>query len=135
MRSLALSNTALSRARNASMSPMTVAVDSVSVRWVALALMALDSPFPLASRFSSPVYVQDWVVASGTGKVLLADRGFDVNSFDLDDGNLTIRAYNLLGFAPTLELKQSIVPGFLTLIGTGKFLASSSGPVIFAEPS
>ena len=25
-------------------------------------------------------------------------------------------------------------PGFLTLIGTGKFLASSSGPVIFAEP-
>jgi uncharacterized protein (AIM24 family) len=26
------------------------------------------------------------------------------------------------------------VPGFLTLIGTGKFLASSSGPVIFAEP-
>jgi len=26
------------------------------------------------------------------------------------------------------------VPGFLTLIGTGRFLASSSGPVIFAEP-
>ena len=26
------------------------------------------------------------------------------------------------------------MPGFLTLIGTGKFLASSSGPVIFAEP-
>jgi uncharacterized protein (AIM24 family) len=26
------------------------------------------------------------------------------------------------------------VPGFLTLIGTGKFLASSSGPVIFVEP-
>lgn len=88
----------------------------------------------LASRFSSPVYVQDWVVASGTGKVLLADRGFDVNSFDLDDGNLTIRAYNLLGFAPTLELKQSIVPGFVTLIGSGTFLASSNGPVIFVEP-
>lgn len=88
----------------------------------------------LAARFSSPVYVQDWVVASGTGKVLLADRGFDVNSFDLDDGNLTIRAHNLLGFAPTLELKQSIVPGFVTLLGTGTFLASSNGPVIFVEP-
>ncbi len=88
----------------------------------------------LASRFSSPVYVQDWVLAAGTGKVLLADRGFDVNSFDLDDGNLTIRAHNLLGFAPTLDLKQSIVPGFVTLLGTGTFLASSNGPVVFVEP-
>jgi len=88
----------------------------------------------LAARFSSPVYVQDWVVAEGSGKVLLADRGFDVASYDLDDGNLTIRANNLLGFAPTLDLKQSIVPGFVTLLGTGTFLASSNGPVIFVEP-
>lgn len=88
----------------------------------------------LAARFSSPVYVQDWVVAAGNGKVLLADRGFDVNSYDLDDGNLTIRANNLMGFAPTLDLKQSIVPGFVSLFGTGTFLASSNGPVIFVEP-
>ena len=88
----------------------------------------------LAARFSSPVYVQDWVIATGNGKVLLADRGHDVNSFDLEDGNLTIKANNLLAFAPTLELKQSIVPGFVTLLGTGKFLASSNGPVIFVEP-
>jgi len=88
----------------------------------------------LAARFSSPVYVHDWVVASGQGKVLLADRGHDVNSFDLDEGNLTIKAGNLMGFAPTLELKQSIVPGFVTLLGTGTFLASSNGPVIFVEP-
>lgn len=88
----------------------------------------------VAARFSSPVYVQDWVVARGRGKVLLADRGFDVNSYNLDDGNLTIRATDLMGFAPTLDLKQSIVPGFLTLMGTGTFLASSNGPVIFVEP-
>ena len=88
----------------------------------------------VAARFSSPVYVQDWVVAEGNGQLLLADRGFDVNSFDLDEGNLTIRANNLLGFAPTLDLKQSIVPGFVTLLGTGTFLASSNGPVIFVEP-
>ena len=88
----------------------------------------------VAARFSSPVYVQDWVVAEGHGQLLLADRGFDVNSFDLDEGNLTIRANNLLGFAPTLDLKQSIVPGFVTLLGTGTFLASSNGPVIFVEP-
>jgi uncharacterized protein (AIM24 family) len=88
----------------------------------------------VAARFSSPVYVQDWVVATGQGKVLIGDRGFDLNSYDLDDGNLTIKASNLCAFSPRLELKQSIVPGFVTLIGTGKFIASSNGPVIFVEP-
>lgn len=88
----------------------------------------------VAQRFSSPLYTRDWMVATGQGKLVLGDRGYDINSYDLEDGNLTIRAANLLGFSPTLSLKQSIVPGFLTLIGTGKFLASSNGPVIFVEP-
>lgn len=88
----------------------------------------------VAARFSSPLYVSEWVVASGQGKVVVADRGHDVNSYDLEEGNLTIKQANLLGFQTTLELKQSIVPGFVTLIGTGKFLASSNGPVIFVEP-
>lgn len=88
----------------------------------------------VAARFSAPLYTRDWVVAGGSGHLILGDRGYDINSYDLSDGNLTLRAANLLAFDATLELKQSIVPGFLTLIGTGKFLASSSGPVIFAEP-
>lgn len=88
----------------------------------------------VASRFSAPLYSRDWVVTNGSGHLILGDRGYDINSYDLDEGNLTLRAANLLAFDATLELKQSIVPGFLTLIGTGKFLASSSGPVIFAEP-
>lgn len=88
----------------------------------------------VAARFSSPIYAQDWIVASGQGKVIVADRGFNVNSFDLEAGNLTIKAGNLLGFQTSLELKQSIVPGFVTLIGNGKFLASSNGPVIFTTP-
>ncbi len=88
----------------------------------------------VAARFSSPVYVSDWVVAQGHGKLLIGDRGFDLNSYDLDDGNLTIKANNLCAFSRQLELKQSIVPGFVTLIGTGKFIASSNGPVIFVEP-
>jgi len=88
----------------------------------------------VANQFSSPLYARDWVVASGQGKLVLGDRGFDINSYDLDEGNLTVRAANLLAFSPGLALKQSIVPGFLTLIGTGKFLASSNGPVMFAEP-
>jgi uncharacterized protein (AIM24 family) len=88
----------------------------------------------VAAKFSSPVYVQDWVVARGSGKVLIGDRGFDLNAYDLDAGNLTIKAGNLCAFSPALELKQSIVPGYVTLIGTGKFIASSNGPVIFVEP-
>jgi len=88
----------------------------------------------VAQRFSAPTYLGDYVVAEGHGKLILGDRGYDINSYDLDDGNLTIRQANLLAFEPGLSLKQSIVPGFLTLIGTGKFLASSNGPVIFAEP-
>ena len=41
---------------------------------------------------------------------------------------------NLLAFQPGLALKQSIIPGFLTLIGTGKFVAASNGAVHFVEP-
>lgn len=99
------------------------------------ALTAVSSMAAMvASRFSSPLYVRDWVVATGHGTLILGDRGYDLNSFTLDDGNLTIRAANLLGFETGLELNQSIVPGYLTLIGTGTFLASSNGAVIFLEP-
>jgi uncharacterized protein (AIM24 family) len=102
------------------------------IRFEALSAGPLDAL--VASSFHSPLYAHDWIVASGQGKLLLADRGFDVNSYDLEEGNLTIRAGNLLAFEPGLELKQSIIPGFLTLIGTGRFVAASNGPVHFVEP-
>lgn len=88
----------------------------------------------ISGSFHSPLHAADWVVAEGQGRMILADRAFDVNSYDLDEGNLTIRSGNLLAFQPSLSLKQSIIPGFLTLIGTGKFVAASNGPVVFAEP-
>ncbi|TVL94204.1 AIM24 family protein [Streptomyces sp. SAJ15] len=88
----------------------------------------------IAGSFHSPLHAADWVVAEGRGKMVLADRAFDVNSYDLDAGNLTIRSGNLLAFQTSLALKQSIVPGFLTLIGTGTFVAASNGPVVFVEP-
>lgn len=97
-------------------------------------LMATSVPTLVARHFGSPKYLGDWIVATGRGMVILGDRGLDLNSYTLEDGNLTIRAANLLGFQPTLELKQSIIPGFLTLLGTGQFVAASNGPVIFAEP-
>ncbi|WP_104821108.1 AIM24 family protein [Kitasatospora sp. MMS16-BH015] len=88
----------------------------------------------LQQNFNSPLHASDWVVAEGRGKLLLADRAFDLNSYDLEEGNLTVRSGNLLAFEPTLALKQSIIPGFLTLIGTGKFVAASNGPVVFVDP-
>ncbi|WP_171166311.1 AIM24 family protein [Streptomyces sp. I05A-00742] len=88
----------------------------------------------IRSSFHSPLHAADWVVAEGRGKMLLADRSFDVNSYDLEEGNLTVRSGNLLAYQPTLALKQSIIPGFVTLIGTGKFVAASNGPVVFVEP-
>lgn len=88
----------------------------------------------VAQTFSAPLYFGDYAVAEGQGKLIIGDRGYDINSYDLDNGNLTIRAANLLAFQPGLSLNQSIVPGFVTLIGTGKFLASSNGPVLFCEP-
>ncbi|XAS76811.1 AIM24 family protein [Dermatophilaceae bacterium Sec6.4] len=88
----------------------------------------------ISGSFSAPMYLQDFVVADGRGLLIIGDRGYSINSYDLDDGNLTVRAANLLAFEPGIQLNQSIVPGFLTLIGTGKFLASSNGEVMFAEP-
>ena len=88
----------------------------------------------IAENFHSPTHAADWVVAQGRGKMLLADRSYDINSYDLDQGNLTIRSGNLLAFQPGLALKQSIIPGFLTLIGTGTFVAASNGAVHFVEP-
>lgn len=88
----------------------------------------------VARQFSAPLHLGDYVVVEGKGKLVIGDRGYNINSYDLEDGNLTIRAASLLAFEPNLSLQQSIVPGFLTLVGTGKFLASSNGPVMFVEP-
>lgn len=88
----------------------------------------------ISSTFSAPLYMGEYTLAEGAGMLIIGDRGYHINSYDLDNGNLTVRAANLLGFDPGLKVNQSIVPGFLTLIGTGKFLASSNGQVIFVEP-
>lgn len=84
--------------------------------------------------FNAPLFVNDFVVVTGRGQLILGDRGNDVNSFDLESGNLTVKASNVLGFDKGLRCQQSVVPNYLTLLGTGKFLASSNGPVHFMEP-
>jgi len=78
--------------------------------------------------------MKDFVVVTGRGKLILGDRGNHIASYDLEDGNLTVRSTNVLGFEPTLICQESTLPGYLTLLGTGKFLASSNGAVHFLEP-
>ncbi len=88
----------------------------------------------IRQSFNSPLYANDFVVVTGHGKLILGDRGYNISSFDLEEGNLTVRSPNVLGFDPSLVCQESTVPGYLTLLGTGKFLASSNGEVHFLEP-
>ena len=103
-----------------------------SLRFESLGAGALDSIVQAA--FNAPLFARDFVVATGRGQLILGDRGNDINSYDLENGNLTVKADHVLGFEPTLQCQECIVPNYLTLLGTGKFLASSNGPVHFLEP-
>jgi uncharacterized protein (AIM24 family) len=84
--------------------------------------------------FNAPLYVHDFIVVTGNGKLVLGDKGNDIASYDLENGNLTVKSSHLLGFEPGLACQECVIPGYLTLLGTGKFLASSNGPVHFMEP-
>ena len=63
----------------------------------------------------------------------MGDNGNDLACYDLDAANMTIRAKNLLGFSKNVICQESTLPGYLTLLGTGKVIASSNGPVHFLE--
>ena len=84
--------------------------------------------------FNAPKYIHHFVVAQGQGQLILGDNGFDIACYDLDDANMTLRVQNLLGFSKTVTLQESTLPGYVTLLGTGKVIASSNGPVHFMEP-
>lgn len=84
--------------------------------------------------FNAPLYINDFIIVTGKGKLILGDQGNDIASYDLEAGNLTVKSTNLLAFEPGLTCQECVVPNYLTLLGTGKFLASSNGPVHFMEP-
>lgn len=88
----------------------------------------------VSDAFNSPLFVNDFICVVGQGQLIIGDLGNDISGYDLDNANLTVRATHLLGFEPTLMCQESVVPGFITLIGTGRMLASSNGPVHFMEP-
>jgi uncharacterized protein (AIM24 family) len=83
--------------------------------------------------FNAPKYIHDFVVVQGKGQLILGDNGNDLACYDLDDANLTVRAKNLLAFSKDVICQESTLPGFLTMIGTGKVIASSNGPVHFLD--
>ncbi len=83
--------------------------------------------------FNAPKYIHDFVVAQGQGQLIIGDNGNDIACYDLDNANMTIRAKNLLGFTKDVKCQESTLPGYLTMLGTGKIIASSNGPVHFLE--
>jgi hypothetical protein len=83
--------------------------------------------------FNAPKYIHNFVVAQGQGQLILGDNGNDIACYDLDAANMTIRAKNLLGFTKNVICQESTLPGYLTLLGTGKIIASSNGPVHFLD--
>jgi uncharacterized protein (AIM24 family) len=87
----------------------------------------------IKQSFNAPAYIQNFIIAKGRGQLILGDNGNDIASYDLDNANMTIKAKHLLGFTKDVVCQESTMIGFLTLIGTGKILASSNGPVHFLD--
>lgn len=103
-----------------------------SLRFETLGSSVLD--VLVKESFNAPLYVQDFVVVTGSGKLVLGDRGNDIASYDIENGNITIKSANVLGFEAGLVCQECVLPGYLTFLGTGKLLASSNGPAHFMEP-
>lgn len=87
----------------------------------------------IKQSFNAPLYLNHFIVAKGRGQLILGDNGNDIACYDLNDANMTIKASHLLGFTKDVICQESTMPGFLTLIGNGKVIASSNGPVHFLE--
>lgn len=102
------------------------------LRFESLSSNGLSSAIKQA--LNAPSFLSQFMGVSGRGKLVLADRGNDIASFTVEDATFTLKAQNVLGFAPTLKCQESTLPGYVTLIGSGRLLASSNGPVVFLEP-
>ena len=88
----------------------------------------------LLEALNSPNLLHSYIRASGQGKLILGDNRNHIASYDVENASFTMRAENLLGFSTTLKCQKSTVDGYLTLLGSGKIIASSNGPVVFLEP-
>lgn len=103
-----------------------------NLRFEALGSSVID--LLVNNSFNAPAYGGDYIVVTGRGQLILGDSGNHINAYDLENANMTIRSSNLLAFEPTLRCEECVTTGYLTLLGTGKMLASSNGMVHFMEP-
>lgn len=87
----------------------------------------------IKNTFNAPAYIHHFVVAKGHGQLILGDNGNDIGCYDLDNANMTVKAGNLLGFTKDVICQESTLPGYLTMLGNGKIIVSSNGPVHFLE--
>ena len=88
----------------------------------------------VAQQFSAPCI---WPTSSSPrarGKLVIGDRGWRHQLLRSRRRQPHHPVGESAGLPADPSMNQSIVPGFVTLIGSGKFLASSSGPVMFIEP-
>ena len=98
------------------------------------ALGASQFDYLVRKSFGAPGAIGEFVIVSGKGKLILGDGGNNVASYNLESGTLTVKAEHVLGFSHSLVCEECVMPGYLTLLGTGIFLASSNGAVHFMEP-
>jgi uncharacterized protein (AIM24 family) len=103
-----------------------------SLRFESLGSSLLD--ILVQEAFNAPLYVNNFVVVTGNGKLILGDKGKDIASYDLENAHLTVKSSNVLAFESTLTCQESTLYGYLTFLGSGRFIASSNGPVYFMEP-
>jgi uncharacterized protein (AIM24 family) len=83
---------------------------------------------------NSPNLLHEFIKVTGHGKLILGDNHHFIASYTAEKATFTMRAPNLLAFHTSLRCQASMIDGYLNLIGTGKLLASSSGPPVFLEP-
>ncbi|MEC4804067.1 MAG: AIM24 family protein [Jaaginema sp. PMC 1079.18] len=103
-----------------------------SLRFESIGIDLLD--ILVKDAFNAPRYVDDFVMVTGQGKLLLGDRGLDLASYDLTDAHFTVKSSRVVAFSPSLICQESTLYGYLTFLGTGQLIASSNGPVHFLKP-
>ncbi|MBE9114581.1 AIM24 family protein [Lusitaniella coriacea LEGE 07157] len=103
-----------------------------SLRFESIGSSLLD--MLVQEAFNAPRYVNNFVIVTGQGKLLLGDRGLDLASYDLTDAHFTVKSSRVVAFDPSLICQESTLHGYLTFLGTGQLIASSNGPVHFLEP-
>ncbi|MDP2304674.1 MAG: AIM24 family protein [Pseudomonadota bacterium] len=102
------------------------------LRFEALGSSVLD--LGVRRSFNAPAYVNDFMGVTGQGKLILGDNGNDIAAYLVEDATFTLKADHVLGFQTSLKCQESTLPGYVTLIGSGRLIASSNGPVVFMEP-